>query len=1280
MNADGKQDLVYSSLTSSTLSIRLGNGDGTFAPSLSIATAGTAAGTALSDFNGDGRLDIAVCTGLLSVVSAGGQGYTSLAYLPRASVRSGLERAAAGDLNGDGRPDLVLAANGVYVALNSPGPSVVVSDPVGAASGNVAFSYQLRSADEGLCSVFAEYSTDGGQTWHPAMAAEGTVTEGLISSVDGEPHTFVWASATDLPGIDRKGVRFRLAPAQTYPGAIGTTGEFDVANIINRAPTEIQLSSHALAENAGPTMVGWFGTIDPNAADRFSYALTSGQAFFEIRNGNELWARSSFDYETATSHGLTVQVVDAGGLSLERSFTVAVTDEVNVVVASYDRVEECRPPGEFVGALGVAETTGPESFTFSLVDGEGSDDNGNFAIDDCLLRTRAVLDFEAKASHTIRVRAQGSLGSRSETVLIIYVDNVNEGPEVELSPGAVAENSPAGTVAGSLLVIDPEGPEGALLELVPGDGDTDNSMFSIVGDELRTTASFDHETKSAYSVRVRVTDTGYLWSEKIFTINVTNVNEPPRVVAIFRTIYEDAACAIGTYIPGEFFDPDGDDLHSVKVLSLPAHGILRLKGIAVTSGQVIPAADIDSLVYTPDADFAGNDSFQWNASDGELFDEWWSSVSFTIIPVNDAPRPLGASLTTDEDTAAGGEVTATDVDSPTLVYRVATAPAHGTVVLTADGSFTYTPAADYTGPDEFTFKANDGRVDSAAAAVNIVVTAVNDAPVAISQTFTTFQDTTGTGKVTATDVDNATLVYSLVTAPSFGTLVLNADGSFTYSPPTGYQGPDSFTFFASDGQLASNVATVNITVAPPNHPPIAADLALTTDEDTAKSGTVTATDLDGATLVYSVVTPPAYGNLVLSIDGSFTYTPVADYHGPDSFTFKANDGTIDSNSATVTIQVVAREDAPRDLNLSNSTIAENLPAGSTVGELSGTDADGDWLTFSLPPGLNDNSLFRIVGAQLRTSMMCNFEVKSAYSVTVRMSDGDLYTDKLFAINVLDVEEVPTPWEILGTEGADTVGLVQIGQQYRLVLNGETTYRIVDLVSSITINLLAGDDSITIGGTTSVTISGGEGNDTLKGGEGADSISGGAGNDSIIGMGGNDTITGDAGDDTVYSGMAQIRPTWGMATMSPARVGMTMLRSVAPAGTSSSATTATICSTAMPMTTPSMAATATTASTATAAWIASSAPAATISCEAATIATSSWAAMTTTTSPATLATTRSRVAWATTRSLAAREPILCSAKAAMTGSTRRTTAPATSSAATPAPTTFVVTHPTWYWTR
>ena len=281
----------------------------------------------------------------------------------------------------------------------------------------------------------------------------------------------------------------------------------------------------------------------------------------------------------------------------------------------------------------------------------------------------------------------------------------------------------------------------------------------------------------------------------------------------------------------------------------------------------------------------------WNIDDVEI----WAVVG-------NAPVADDQAVSTDEDTPVAITLTASDVDGDNLSYTIVNSSEFGTLSGTAP-DVTYTPDPDYNGSDSFTFKANDGQADSNIATVSVIVNSVNDPPVADDQAVSTDEDTLVAITLTASDVDGDSLTYSVMSDPSHGTLSGTAP-DVTYTPDPDYTGPDSFTFQANDGQADSNIATVSITVTPVNNAPVADDQAVSTDEDTPVAITLTASDVDGDLLTYSVVSDPSHGTLSGTAP-DVTYTPDPGYNGSDSFTFKANDGQADSNTATVSITVTA---------------------------------------------------------------------------------------------------------------------------------------------------------------------------------------------------------------------------------------------------------------------------------------------------------------------------------------------------------------------------------------
>jgi VCBS repeat-containing protein len=185
-----------------------------------------------------------------------------------------------------------------------------------------------------------------------------------------------------------------------------------------------------------------------------------------------------------------------------------------------------------------------------------------------------------------------------------------------------------------------------------------------------------------------------------------------------------------------------------------------------------------------------------------------------VTAVNDAPIANAQSVTTDEDTSKDITLKGTDSEGNSLIYSIVARPSHGTLSIGTAPNLIYTPNTDYAGTDSFTFKVNDGTVDSATATVSISVTAVNDAPIASAQSVTTDEDTPKDITLKGTDREGDSLTYSIVARPSHGTLTTGTAANLTYTPTADYAGTDSFIFKVYDGKVDSATAMVSITVTP----------------------------------------------------------------------------------------------------------------------------------------------------------------------------------------------------------------------------------------------------------------------------------------------------------------------------------------------------------------------------------------------------------------------------------------------------------------------------------
>ncbi len=210
------------------------------------------------------------------------------------------------------------------------------------------------------------------------------------------------------------------------------------------------------------------------------------------------------------------------------------------ITLSSTSVIESQPSGTKVGTLSAADPDAVSSFTYSLVGGSGSTDNSSFSIVGNELRTNSSFDYQAKNSYSVRIQVTDNGGLTFEKIFTISVTKLNERPtDIVLSSLTVAENQPVGTVVGTFSATDPNVGETFTYSLVAGTGATDNSSFTVDGNQLKTAGIFDYEAKNNYSVRIQVSDSANNLYEKAFTINISDVNEAPTDISLSPTSVEE---------------------------------------------------------------------------------------------------------------------------------------------------------------------------------------------------------------------------------------------------------------------------------------------------------------------------------------------------------------------------------------------------------------------------------------------------------------------------------------------------------------------------------------------------------------------------------------------------------------------------------------------------------------------------------------------------------------------------------------------------------------------
>ncbi|MCC6075585.1 Ig-like domain-containing protein, partial [Pseudomonas sp. GCM10022188] len=566
-------------------------------------------------------------------------------------------------------------------------------------------------------------------------------------------------------------------------------------------------------------------------------------------------------------------------------------------------------------------------------------------------------NFNGVADFTYTV-SDGTLTSNTATVRV-SVTPTNDAPVAVDAAATTPEDTP---VSGQLTATDVDGDALTFVKA----SDPANGSVTVNADGSWTyvpNANFHGND----SFTVTVSD-GQGGSKTVtVAITVTPVNDAPVALDDNLATSEDTSVTYtAAQLLGNDSDVDGDSLVIASVTS-------------GAGGSAVLNAD-GTVTFTPNANFNGIADFTYTVSDGTLTSNT-ATVRVSVTPTNDAPVAVDAAATTPEDIPVSGQLTATDLDGDALTFAKAGDPANGSVTVNTDGSWTYTPNANFHGSDSFTVTVSDGQGGSKTVTVAVTVTPMNDAPVAVDAAATTPEDTPVSGQLTATDLDGDALTFAKAGDPANGSVTVNTDGSWTYVPNANFHGSDSFTVTVSDGQGGSKTVTVAVTVTPTNDAPVAVDAAATTPEDTPVSGQLVASDVDGDALTFAKAGDPANGSVTVNTDGSWTYVPNANFHGSDSFTVTVSDGQGGSKTVTVAVTVTPANDAPVAVDAATTT-PEDTPV---TGQLVASDLDGDALSFVKAGDPANGSVTVNTDGSWTYTPNANFHGNDSFTVTV--SDG-----------------------------------------------------------------------------------------------------------------------------------------------------------------------------------------------------------------------------------------------------------------------------------------------------
>ena len=427
----------------------------------------------------------------------------------------------------------------------------------------------------------------------------------------------------------------------------------------------------------------------------------------------------------------------------------------------------------------------------------------------------------------------------------------------------------------------------------------------------------------------------------------------------------------------------------------------------VTSG-IFNMTSAGVFIYSPPLNYNGTQTVTYQVCDnGGLCSQ--ATLTLVVNPVNDAPFAGNDSATTQEEVTLNGSVTSNDgdVDGGVLTYTVISAPNSGTFVMQTNGSYTYTPAVNFFGSVSAQYSACDAAGLCANATLTITVTNVNDAPNANNDTFTVIEDGVLGGNVSLndSDPDGGTLTYSLVGNTLNGTISMNANGVFNYTPFANFHGVEQVTYQVCDAQGLCDQGNIFITVVPVNDAPVAVDDVLGIIVNTSGTGSVASNDIDvdHPALIYSVVTGPLNGQLQMNQNGAYSYTPNEYYSGQEIIIYSVCDGLNVCDQGTLTISIINDNVAPVAADDEFNTL-EDSPITVNVGN-NDTDANNQILTYSLLSWPSNGSISFATNGQFTYSPGLNFFGNDSFTYQVCDPFGEC-DQAAVTISIMEVNDNP----------------------------------------------------------------------------------------------------------------------------------------------------------------------------------------------------------------------------------------------------------------------------------
>jgi Cadherin-like domain/Calx-beta domain/RTX calcium-binding nonapeptide repeat (4 copies) len=660
-------------------------------------------------------------------------------------------------------------------------------------------------------------------------------------------------------------------------------------------------------------------------------------------------------------------------------------------------------------------------------------------------------------------------------------------------------------------------------------------------------------------------------------------NNPPVLSGIGKTGDEDTTINFSaTDFIGAFSDIDGNSLTQIKITSLPTNGTLLLSGATLSLGQVIPVSELDNLTFTPDLNFNGNVSFGWNGFDGTSYSNSPALVTLAIASINDAPTgsPIAILTSGTEDTPYTINVSDlllgfSDIDGDTLSVANLTAT-NGALVNNNNGTYTFTPYANYNSTVNLSYNVVDGNGGSLGATQSFSLTAVNDAPLLAGTAATLNAGSEDTPYIINvsdllqgfTDIESDPLSVTNLAATN-GALVNNNNGTYIFTPNANYNGTVNLSYNVIDGNSGSVAATQSFNLTPVNDAPTLSNISKTGTVNTVISFAATDftnsfSDIEGDSLTkIQITTLPTSGALQLSgIDvginqeitaanlGNLTFTPNTGFSGPLSFSWNGFDGTtyaISTGTVNITVNsgsnLIQGTPGPDPLTGTDFVdIIDGKAGNDTITGKKGDDTligggNRDTFVFNLGDGIDTITDFggvgignypsaaiipevdtlQFQGAGLTARNLLLTQNGSNLEVTFEGISGNKVILQNFDLQNIDNHPGSKKKLAIGnilfdgqTVMTDSFNVIDANALPTNVPKRNSVTFLNDLNN--TVKGFDNSDDVINGQGGNDIINGKSGNDLLRGGAGNDTLFGGAGNDILRGGTGNDTLGGGTGND------------------------------------------------------------------------------------------------------------------------------------------------------------------------